>query len=86
MINKVDRIVLLIIKNVDEVEGASLKMINSSLNIIARDKNYEILFDNEFDLKSKINEFIKLKYIIINIRNNYELTELGKKQLKLSID
>ncbi|KAF2326489.1 hypothetical protein [Flavobacterium ginsenosidimutans] len=86
MINKVDRIVLLIIKNVDEGEGASLKMINSSLNIIARDKNYEILFDNEFDLKSKINEFIKLKYIIINIRNNYELTELGKKQLKLSID
>lgn len=86
MTNKVDRIILLIIKNIDEGEGASLKMINSSLNILVRDKNYEILFDNEFDLMSIIIEFIKLKYTIINIKNNYELTELGKSQLKLNTD
>jgi len=83
MTNKTAEIILLIIKNINEGDGSSLKMINSSLNILLRNEEYQILFNNEFNLNSMINDLIKLKYITINTINNYELTELGNKQLKI---
>jgi len=83
MTNKLKKIILLIIKNTDEGDGASLKMINSSLNILFRDEKYRILFNEDYDLNSIISEFVDFKYLIINDINNYKITELGKNKIKL---
>lgn len=68
---------MLLIKNIDEGDGASLEMINNALFQVLRHKPKLNFIDNNFSLLAEIQLLISENYISENLSCNYNINQDG---------
>ncbi|MFY7889546.1 MAG: hypothetical protein ACOVOW_11580 [Spirosomataceae bacterium] len=73
----INYLILLLIKNVDEGDGASLEMLNNALFQVLRHKPKLNFIDNNFSLLAEIQLLISEKYISENLLRNYNINQAG---------